>query len=130
MALLAYVFYKGSNSFNAIVIVLQNLVLIIATIRYYKCRFYFKKWAIPGLFFVYFKSLQTNINTILQQKYVKICPSSIRHWDSNPRPSECESPPITTRPGHLPTNRDSYLMSLVAITIDEFGHHVCEIATI
>ena len=51
------------------------------------------KWAIPGLF-------QTNINTILQQINVKKFPSSIWHWDSNPRPSECESPPITrARPG-------------------------------
>ena len=31
------------------------------------------------------------------------CPSSIRRWDSNPRPLERESPPITTRPG-LPPN--------------------------
>ena len=41
-------------------------------------------WAIPGLFFVYFRSFQTNINTILQQINVKKCPSSIRRWDSNP----------------------------------------------
>ena len=27
------------------------------------------------------------------------CPCSKRHWDLNPRPSERESPPITTRPG-------------------------------
>ena len=27
------------------------------------------------------------------------CPSSIRSWDSNSRPLEHESPPITTRPG-------------------------------
>ena len=27
-------------------------------------------------------------------------PSSIRCWDSNPRPSAHESPPIITRPGH------------------------------
>ena len=30
------------------------------------------------------------------------CPSSIRCRDSNPRPLECESPPITTRPGLPP----------------------------
>ena len=30
------------------------------------------------------------------------CPSSIWHRDSNPRPLECESPPITTRPGLPP----------------------------
>ena len=28
-----------------------------------------------------------------------LCPSSLRRSDSNPRPSEDESPPITTRPG-------------------------------
>ena len=33
--------------------------------------------------FVYFRSYQTNINTILQQISVKKCQSSIRHWDSN-----------------------------------------------
>ena len=27
------------------------------------------------------------------------CPSSTWHWDSNPQPSERESPPKTTRPG-------------------------------
>ena len=56
----------------------------------------------PGLFFVYFRSLQTHINTILQKIDVKKCPSSIRRWDSNPRPSERESPPITARPGLPP----------------------------
>ena len=60
----------------------------------------------PRPLFVYFQSFHANINTIVQQMKVKKCPSSKQHWDSNPRPSECESPPITTRPG-LPT--DSYL---------------------
>ena len=54
----------------------------------------------PGLFFVYFPSFQTN-NTILSTKMS--CPSSIRRQDSNPRPSDCGSPHITTRPG-LPLN--------------------------
>ena len=36
-------------------------------------------------------------------KYMWIkCPSSIWCWDLNPRPSEHESPPITTRPGLTP----------------------------
>ena len=39
----------------------------------------------------------------LQQIYVKKCPSSIWCWDSNPRPSGHESPPITTRPGLPPS---------------------------
>ena len=38
----------------------------------------------------------------LQQINVKKCPSSIRRWDSNPRPLERESTPITTRPGLPP----------------------------
>ena len=63
---------------------------------------FFKKMGNPRPLFVYFQSFQTNINTILQQINVKKCPSSIQHWDSNPRPSERESPPITTRPGLPP----------------------------
>ena len=64
-------------------------------------KFFLIKWANPGLFFVYFRSFQTNI-TILQQIYVKKCPFSIRCCNSNPRPSEHESLPITTRPGLPP----------------------------
>ena len=56
----------------------------------------------PASFTFIFGLFQTNINTILQQINVKKCPSSIRHWDSNPRPSDRESPPITTRPGLPP----------------------------
>ena len=33
---------------------------------------------------------------------MKKCPSSIWYWDSNPRPTEHESPLITTRPGLPP----------------------------
>ena len=65
--------------------------------------FFLKKWAIPGLFLFIFGLFQTNNNTILQQNNVKKCPSSILHWDSNPRPSGGEYLPITTRPG-LPPN--------------------------
>ena len=56
----------------------------------------------PASFSFIFGLFQTNINTILQQINVKKCPSSIRCRDSNPRPLECESPPITTRPGLPP----------------------------
>ena len=66
-----------------------------------KLKRFFFKWANPGLFFIYFRSFQTKI-TILQQIYVKKCPSSIRCRDSNPRPMERESIPITTRPGLPP----------------------------
>ena len=59
--------------------------------------FYFFKWAILDLFFVYFH-LFKQISQFLQQIIVKKCPSNIRCWDSNPQPLKHESPPITTRP--------------------------------
>ena len=40
----------------------------------------------PASFSFIFGLFQTNVNTILQQINVKKCPSSIWHWDSNPRP--------------------------------------------
>ena len=50
----------------------------------------------PGLFlFSVFSNKQYNFTTNICEK----CPSSIRCRDSNPRPSEHESLPITTRPG-------------------------------
>ena len=55
------------------------------------------KWANPGLLFVSFRSLQTNI-TIFTTAYVKKCPSGIGRWDSNPSTLGRESPPVTTRP--------------------------------
>ena len=63
-----------------------------------------------GLFSV-FSSKHYNF---LQQIYVKKCPSSIRCRDSNPRPSECESLPITTRPG-LPPNNIIFSLSFFEI---------------
>ena len=66
----------------------------------HQCRFisclYFFKWAIPGLFFVYFRSFQTNFTIFTTNKCEK-CPSSIRRRESNPQPLERESLPITTR---------------------------------
>ena len=59
---------------------------------------FFKKMGPASLSFI-FGLFQTNINTILQIIYVKKCPSNIWHWDSNPQPSERESPLITSRPG-------------------------------
>ena len=53
------------------------------------------------LFSVFLK--QTSLQFLLQI-YVEKCPSSIRCRDSNPRPSECESLPFTTRPGLPPYN--------------------------
>ena len=57
---------------------------------------------LPGLFFVYFRSFQTDIIQFLQQTNVKKCPSSLLCLDRNPQPSEHKSPQITTRPGLPP----------------------------
>ena len=65
--------------------------------------FFFLNGPSPASFSFIFGIFQTNLNKILQQINVKKCPSSLRHWDSNTWPSECESPPITTRPG-LPSH--------------------------
>ena len=63
----------------------------------------FFKWANPGLFFVYFLSFQVkHYSTNNKSMWKMSCPSSIWHRDSNPWPSEHESPPITTRPGLSP----------------------------
>ena len=56
----------------------------------------------PASFIVYFRSFQTNIITIFTTNYMKKCPFSIWRRDSNPRPLEHESQPITTRPGLPP----------------------------
>ena len=55
-----------------------------------------------GLELTAFPKRQTNITIFTSNKCEK-CPSNIRCWDSNPRPSEHESSHITTRPG-LPPN--------------------------
>ena len=66
--------------------------------------------AILGLFFVYFRLFHKQTITFLQPINLKKCPSSKRCWDSNPRPSEHESHPITTRPGLPPTTFKLYLV--------------------
>ena len=55
----------------------------------------------PASFLFIFGLFKQTIQ-FLQQINVKKCPSSIRRWDSNPRPLERESTPITTRPGLPP----------------------------
>ena len=57
----------------------------------------------PGLFFSLFSvfSNKHHYNFLTTNKCEK-CPSSIQCWDLNPRPSEHEPLPITTRPGLLP----------------------------
>ena len=64
---------------------------------------FLKKWDNPGLFFVYFQSFLTTIQ-FLQQINVKNVQISIHDTvpGFSPRPSEHESSPITTIPGHPP----------------------------
>ena len=66
------------------------------------------------VFFVYFRSFQTDIITIFTTNIFEKCPSSIRCQDWNPQPLERESLPITTRPGLTPIR----LESLEVITFD------------
>ena len=63
--------------------------------------FFFKKMANPSLFFIYFRSFQTNFTIFTTNKCEK-CPSSIWHRVSNTRPLDRECLPITTRPGLPP----------------------------
>ena len=69
---------------------------------------FFKKWANPGLFFVYFRLFKQTLQFFTTNKCEK-CPSSIWCRDSNPQPSEYESPPITTRPGLPPFERAKFI---------------------
>ena len=63
----------------------------------------------PRPLLIYFWSFQTNITILTTNIFEKMLwPSSIWRWDSNPRPSERKSPPMTTRPGLPPTAVKSY----------------------
>ena len=67
------------------------------------CSLSFLKMGHPRALFHLFSSFQTNITIFTTNICEKMpWPSSTRSWDSNPRPSEHESPPITTRLGHPP----------------------------
>ena len=64
---------------------------------FYNCFF---KWPFPASFLLIFVFSGKHFNFYNNWIYEK-CPSSIPCWDSNPRPTEHESPPITTRPPGL-----------------------------
>ena len=71
---------------------------------------FFKKWANPGVFFIYF-SLFRHTLQFLQQINVKKCPSSIHCQDSNSPPLEHESSPIDQ--GSRPFSSFCYLQFLL-----------------
>ena len=65
------------------------------------CRFqmvFFLKMGQPRSIFLFIFVFQTHITNFTAIMNVKKCPSSTRCRDSNSRPLERESPPITTRP--------------------------------
>ena len=62
-----------------------------------------KKWANPGLFFVYFRLFKQTIQ-FLQQINVKKCPSSIRRRDSNSQPIITSLLPQPPDQGSRPIN--------------------------
>ena len=78
---------------------LLKLVYISRLLPRYYC--FLKFGPTPASFIVCFQSFPTNI-TIFTTNICEKCPFSIPCWDSNPRPSEYESPPITTRRGLSP----------------------------
>ena len=73
--------------------------------------------AIPGLFLIYFRLFKKHYNFTTNK--CERCPTSIWCWDLNPRPSEHESPPITTRPGLPPCFLLFYqrLLSVYCVTV-------------
>ena len=75
-------------------------------------------WPLFNLFSVFSNKHYNFFKTNICDK----CPSSIRCWDSNPRPSGCESPPITTRP-ELP----SKTFILFIFNSDHLRHPVLEL---
>ena len=83
-----------------------NILLTITISNQALCKFsygvFLKKWANTCLFFIYFRPFKHTLQ-FLQQINVKKCPSSIRCRDLNSQLLECESPPLTTRPGLLPS---------------------------
>ena len=64
---------------------------------------FFKNGPTPASFhlFLVFSNKQYNFNN--KSMWKNSCPSSIRHWDSNSQPSDCESQPIITIDQGSPT---------------------------
>ena len=89
---------------NIFVPTVQKRGAAVLNARKARSDFFYKKWANPGLFFLYLLVFFKQTLLFLQQINVKKCPSSKWHRDLNPRPLEHESSPMTTRP-ELPPNQ-------------------------
>ena len=72
---------------------------------------FFKKIGLPGFFL--FSSFQT-WNFFYQQINVKKCPSSIRRWDSNPRPSALLPKPLDQ--GSWPQSKHAVTGTVTTLT--------------
>ena len=96
---------EKTNNYNAFPEGGTNYIQMFITARYQSLcsNLILKKWANPGLFFIYFWYFQTN-NTIFTPNQCEkmLFTSSIQHRYSNPQPLEHESSPKTTRPGLPP----------------------------
>ena len=77
------------------------------------------------LILIYFRSFQTNIITIFTKKICEKYPSSIWCQDSNPRPSEHESPPKTTRLGFLPSYSNILIYKIATLLHWDAGFPDC-----
>ena len=93
---------------------IMSVLVVIETVYYPLSLFffyqrYFFKWAIPGLFFIYFCLFKQTLQ-FLQQIYVEKC---YVHpvYGAGIRTYEHESPPITTRPGLPPTTTYAIITS-------------------
>ena len=71
------------------------------------------------LFFVFSKQTLQSV----QQYNVKICPSSVRCWVSNPQPLECQSPPITPWLGLRPIQTVD-LVQLKCTVVQTSPYHI------
>ena len=96
-------FFKDVNIWDAFVYVIRLAILTFQNLTNLKMSQHR-----PLLLFIFGLFNPTSLQ-FFEHIYVTKCPSSILCRDSNPWPSEHESPPITTRPGLTPSK--SYLLS-------------------
>ena len=105
----ATAFYSGLWAYDGWNNLVNKVLIMWGSIIVKAMQHFFKKLANPASFFVYCRSFQTNIFTIFYNNYMR--KNVPRCRDSDPRPSERESLPITTRPG-LPPKQMQHLLIL------------------